>query len=257
VASAVGPARKKVGQTWTHIALEVKSRFALEMRVGPRNLWMATALVVSVAMVCPGSLPLFLIDDHRPYRTALLQVFGQIKHRRRRQRRGRKRQPALKAPPGLLVGVVQKVRDSKGHLKKVARKGLFGTARQIEARIRKLGIGRVINTSHLERFNGTIRSRQSRLTRRTRQISKRCDLLQDALWIFRDVYNWIKVHGSLRGLTPAMALGLSDHVWSIWEYVYYPVHVSDLQRDIRAEERQTRQESAVDRHFRKKALPTS
>lgn len=240
-----------------HIALEVKSRFVIEMRVGPRNLLMATALVVSVALVCVGRLPLFLIDDHRPYPTALLQVFGQIKHRRRRQRRGRKRQPSLKPPPGLLVGVVQKVRDAKGHLKRVARKGLFGTVRQIEARIRKLGIGHVINTSHLERFNGTVRSRQSRLTRRTRQISKRRDLLQDALWIFRDVYNWIQVHGSLRGLTPAMALGLSDHVWSIWEYIRYPVHISDLQRDIWAEERQTLQESAVDRHFRKKALPTS
>jgi hypothetical protein len=240
-----------------HIALEVKSRFVLEMRVGPRNLRMATALVVSVARVCLGRLPLFLIDDHRPYRTALLQVFGRIKHRRRRQRRGRKRQPSLKPPPGLRVGVVQKVRDAKGHLKKVVRKGLFGTARQIEARIRKLGLGSVINTSYLERFNGTVRSRQSRLTRRTRQVSKRRDLLQDALWIFRDIYNWIKVHGSLHGHTPAMALGLSDHVWGVGEYVCYPVHISNLQRDIWTEERQALQESAVDRYLRTKILPTS
>jgi hypothetical protein len=237
--------------------LEVKSRFAIEMRVGPRTLWMATALVVSVAMVCTGGPPLFLIDDHRPYPAALLQVFGEIKHRRRRHGRGCKRQPSLKPPPGLLVGVVQKVRDAKGHLKKVSRKGLFGTVRQIEARIRELGIGHLINTAHLERFNGTVRSRQSRLTRRTQQISRRGDRLQDALWIFRDIYNWIKVHGSLCGCTPAMALGLTDHVWSLWEYVCYPVHVSDLQRDIWAEQRQELQESAVDRHFRKKVLPIS
>jgi hypothetical protein len=249
--------RKKIGQTWTHIALEVKSRFALEMRVGPRNLLMATALVVSVAMACAGGPPLFLIDDHRPYPAALLQVYGKIKHRRRQHGRGRKCKPALKPPPGLLVGVVQKVRDAKGHLQKVRRKGLFGTVRQIEARIRKLGIGHLINTSHLERFNGTVRGRQSRLTRRTRQISHRTERLQEALWIFRDIYNWIKVHGSLRGRTPAMALGLTDHIWSIWEYVCYPVHVSDLQRDIWAEQRQELQESAVDRHFRKKTVPIS
>jgi hypothetical protein len=257
VAPAAETGRKKVGQTWTHIALEVKSRFALEMRVAPRNLEAALALVVSVAVACVGRLPLFLIDDHRPYPSALLQVFGRIQHRRRRQRRGRKRHPTLKPPPGLLVGVVRKVRDAQGHLKKVSRQALFGTRRQIEARIQELDIGHLINTSHLERFNGTVRGRQSRLTRRTRQMSHRSDLLQAALWIFRDLYNWVKVHGSLGGRTPAMARGVSDHLWSLWEYVCHPVHVSDLQRDIWAEERQAAQESALDRYFRKKVLPIS
>ena len=228
------------------------------MRVGPRNLEMAVALVASVALCCAGGcLPLFLIDDHRPYPSALLQVFGQIKHRRRRHRRGPKRHPSLKPPPGLLVGVVRKVRDAKGRLKKVSRKALFGTVRQIESRVRELGIGRVINTSHLERFNGTVRGRQSRLTRRTRQISRRNDLLQKALWIFRDLYNWVKVHGSLDGRTPAMALGVSDHPWSVLEYIGYPVHVSDLQRDIWNEERAAAQESALHRHSDEKTLPRS
>jgi hypothetical protein len=238
--------------------LEVRSRFVVEMRVAPQSLEAAVAVVISVAVCCVGKcLPLFLIDDHRPYPAALLQVFGRIKHRRRRHRRGRKRQPSLKPPPGLLVGVVQKVRDARGHLTKVARKALFGTVRQIETRVRELGIGRVINTSHLERFNGTVRGRQSRLARRTRQISHRGDLLQKALWIFRDLYNWVKVHGSLSGRTPAMALGVSDHPWSIPEYLCYPVHVSDLQRDIWAEERNAAQESALDQYFGKKPLPTS
>jgi hypothetical protein len=54
-----------------------------------------------------------------------------------------------------------------------------------------------------------------------------------------------------------MALGLSDHVWSVSEYVCYPVHVSDLLRDIWAEQRQELQESAVDRYFHTETLPTS
>lgn len=241
-----------------HTALEVKSRFAIELRVGPRSLEAALALVVSVAMVCvTGSYPLLLFDDHRVYPSALLQVFGCIKHRRRPRRRGRKRRPSLKPPPGLLAGVVRKVRDAQGHLRSVSPKALFGTVRQIEARIRELGIGQKINTSHLERFNGTVRGRQCRLARRTRQISHRSDLLQDALWIFRDLYNWIKLHGSLGGRTPAMTLGLSDHPWSLGEYIGHPVHVSDLQRDIWAEDRQALQESALDRYFHKKALPIS
>jgi hypothetical protein len=255
---SAGTARKKVGHTWVHTALEVKSRFVIELRVAPRSLEAALALVVSVAMGCvAGSYPLLLFDDHRVYPSALLQVFGRLKHRRRPRHCGRKRHPSLKPPPGLLAGVVQKVRDAQGHLRKVSRKALFGTVRQIEVRIRELGIGRMINTAHLERFHGTVRGRQCRLARRTRQISRRGDLLQEALWIFRDLYNWIKVHGSLTGRTPAMALGLSDHSWSIPEYIGHPVHVSDLQRDIWSEDRQALQESALDRYLHKKALPIS
>lgn len=255
---SAGPARKRVGRTWVHTAFEVKSRFVIELRVAPRSLEAAVALVVSVAMVCvTGSYPLLLFDDHRMYPTALLQVFGRIKHRRRPHRRGRKRHPSLKPPPGLLAGVVRKVRDARGHLRRVSRKALFGTVRQIETRIRKLGIGHQINTAHLERFNGTVRGRQCRLARRTRQISRRGDLLQEALWIFRDLYNWVKVHGSLGDRTPAMALGVSDHPWSLVEYIGHPVHVSDLQRDIWADDRQALQESALDRYLHEKALPIS
>ena len=237
----------------------MKSRFLLDLRVGPRTLDMTVALVTSVAVCCLRFLkyPLLLVDDYTPYRTAILQVFGQIKYRRRRRRHGRKRQPSLKLPPGLLVGIVQKVRDDSGHLVKVSRKAFAGTIRQIEARIRDLGIGTRINTSYIERLNGTLRGQQARLTRRTQHGSRRSDLLQKGLHLWRDLYNWVRPHGSLRGCTPAMALGLADRVWSVVEYVCHPVHVSDLQRDIWAEERNAVQESALEACKRKKALPTS
>lgn len=237
----------------------MKSRFLLDLRVGPRTLDMTVALVTSVAVCCLRFLkyPLLLVDDYTPYRTAILQVFGQIKYRRRRRRHGRKRQPSLKLPPGLLVGIVQKVRDDSGRLVKVSRKAFAGTIRQIEARIRDLGIGTRINTSYIERLNGTLRGQQARLTRRTQHGSRRSDLLQKGLHLWRDLYNWVRPHGSLRGCTPAMALGLADRVWSVVEYVCHPVHVSDLQRDIWAEERNAVQESALEAYKRKKALPTS
>lgn len=255
---SAGAARKKVGRAWIHVALEVKSRFALEMRLAPRSLDAAISLVTSVAVCCvAAAYPLLLIDDHLPYPCAILQVFGCIRHRRRRCPRGRKCHPSLKPPAGLLVGVVKKVRDGSGRLKRVCRKALFGNVRQITARIRDLGVGHVINTSHLERFNGTVRGRQSRLTRRTRQISHRSDLLQGSVWIFRDIYNWIKIHGSLHGRTPAMALGLSDYAWSFLEYSCHPVHVSDIQRCDWQEQRNSLSESAVEAYKREKGLPTS
>ena len=81
--------------------------------------------------------------------------------------------------------------------------------------------------------------------------------LQWSLWLWRDLYNWVRVHGSLAGRTPAMAMGLSDRVWSVPEYVRYPVHVDDLTRAIWAEEREEVLTSALDRDKRRKTVPSS
>ena len=240
------------------MALAAVSRFVIDLRVGPRTLELAKQLAVSVALCCPGPvLPLLLIDDHLPYPAAILQVFGRVLHRRRRRRWGRKKKPGLKPPPGLLVGVVHKVRDAAGKLVRVRTRALFGRLKAIRGRVAELGIGTAINTSHLERLNGTLRGQQARLGRRTRQVSRGEAWLQWSLWLWRDLYNWVRVHGSLAGRTPAMAQGLSDHVWSVSEYVRYPVHVDELTRAIWAEERQEVLTSALDRHKARKTIPTS
>ena len=85
---------------------------------------------------------------------AILRVFGVLQYRRRKGHRGRKPFPTLKPPLGLLVGVVEKLRDAKGNLLKVKAHALFGLRKDIQRRIKKLKVGRQINTSHLERVNG-------------------------------------------------------------------------------------------------------
>ncbi len=233
------------------------SRFVLEACVGPRTLAMAKELLATVALCCPATYPLLLIDEHLPYPTAILEVFGTIGYRRRRHRRGRKKYPALKAPEGLLVGVVRKVRDAAGNLLRVTTRALFGRKREIRRRIAQLGIGCEINTSHLERLNGTLRSQQTRLARRTRNVSRRESHLRWALALWRDWYNWMEPHEALGGRTPAIAQGLTDQVWSVADYVTYPVHVSELQRALWAEERQKVLRSPLEGKKRRKTLPLS
>lgn len=236
----------------------MKSRFLLETIIGPRTLQTATQLTASLALYTQNKAPpLILIDDHLPYPQAILQVFGQIKHRRRRHGRGRLKHPRLKPPADLLVGVVKKIRDSRGNLLKVSTKALFGKKKQIEKRIQDLGIGQKINTSHTERLNGTIRGQQARLIRRTRNGSHLEIMLQYSVWLWRDLYNWTRVHYSLVDETPAMALGLSDEVWTVCKYISYPVHVSLLQRLDWAEQRNSVLQSAIDVYKRNKALPIS
>ncbi|MBM4104649.1 MAG: hypothetical protein FJ263_11515 [Planctomycetes bacterium] len=201
--------------------------------------------------------PLILIDDHLPYPQAILTVFGKIRHRRRKNGRGRFKDPRLKPPANLQVGVVKKLRDDRGHLLKVSSKALFGKKKTIEKRIRELGIGQTINTSHVERLNGTIRGQQARLIRRTRGGSHLERMLQYSIWLWRDLINWTRVHYALLDETPAMAIGLADEVWTVLKYILYPVHVSDLQRADWAEQRNSVLESAVDVYIRNKALPIS
>jgi Integrase core domain len=241
------------------VALEVTTRFALVMMLGPRTMESAVAMLGQVAGCCGEKLPLLLMDSHRPYPAAILQVFGQVLHRRRRKGhgRGRFKHKRLKPPPGLMAGVVEKVRDAAGNLLGVKTHALFGRLKDIRKRIKKFKLGAGINTAHVERFNGTARGRLARLARKTRDVSRRGTPLQAALALCRDIYNWVHPHGALDGATPAMAIGLAKEVWTMHRYVNQPVHVAPWQRAIWFEEQEKRVRSALSPRQGLKVLPTS
>jgi hypothetical protein len=241
------------------VALEVTTRFALVVLLGARTMASAAQMLGRVAGCCGRELPLLLIDSHRPYPAAILQVFGQVLHRRRRKGhgRGRRKHKRLKPPPGLLVGVVQKVRDATGNLLGVRTRALFGRLKAVRRRIQKHKLGVGINTAHVERWNGTARGRLARLARKTRDMSRRSVPLAAALRLWRDVYNWVHPHSALEGATPAMASGLTNEVWTMRRYVKYPVHLADWQQAIWAEEQEKRVTSALHAEKELKPLPTS
>jgi hypothetical protein len=71
-------------------------------------------------------------------------------------------------------------------------------------------------TNHVERANLTIRMHLCRCSRRTNAHSKKIGPHRAAIALHIAFYNWCRVHETLR-VTPAMELGLTDHVWSITE----------------------------------------
>ncbi|MXY67088.1 MAG: IS1 family transposase [Acidobacteriia bacterium] len=73
-----------------------------------------------------------------------------------------------------------------------------------------------IETTYIERFNGTLRGWLRRFSRKTYAFSKDWDMLEAALALLFASYNFCKVHTTLRK-TPAMAAGLADHPWSMDE----------------------------------------
>lgn len=234
------------------------TRFLIDLRIGPRTLETALVLVASVAMCCTPLAPLtILADDHRPYPQAILRIFGVTRYRRRRRPFRRRKHSDLKPPPGLLAGIVSKLRDATGNLVRVKRRRLFGRLKDIRHHIAQLGLGHDINTAHIERINGTMRTQQTRLARRTRNLSRADIWLEWALSLWRDWYHWVRPHGSLAGRTPATAMGLSDHLWSVLEYVRYPVHVGELQRAIWSESLENLLTHGLNRQKRPFPLPTS
>jgi transposase-like protein/IS1 family transposase len=74
-----------------------------------------------------------------------------------------------------------------------------------------------ICTSIVERQNLTIRMQMRRFTRLTNAFSKKWENLKAALGLFFAYYNFCRPHSSIKKQTPAMASGLTDHVWTIGE----------------------------------------
>lgn len=75
-----------------------------------------------------------------------------------------------------------------------------------------------VSTSFVERQNLTMRMSMRRFTRLTNGFSKKVGNHAAAIALHFVFYNFARIHQSIR-VTPAMAAGLTDHVWSIGEIV--------------------------------------
>jgi hypothetical protein len=140
--------------------------------------------------------------------------------------------------PALTYAQVVK-RRVKRRLVHVSHKVIYGSKESVRDRIRQ-SIGNTINTSFVERMNLTLRHHVPALARRTIQIAKTVLGLEQQLIVAGTNYNFCKPHSSLRlplptpiptkgngspklweQRTPAMAAGLTDHVWTMEELLLF------------------------------------
>jgi hypothetical protein len=75
-----------------------------------------------------------------------------------------------------------------------------------------------VSTSYVERHNLIMRMGMRRFTRLTNGFSKKIENHAAMVSIHAVYYNFARIHKTLR-ITPAMAAGLSDHIWSLEEIV--------------------------------------
>ena len=216
---------------WLHTALAMGSWFLLWVDVGPRTQAQAAALVAQV-VARVREVPIFLTDGWKAYSAALLQVLGVVYRRRRRGKVGRKPKPRLVAPNNLFYAQVVKVRNQAGQVVEVRRRVVFGGPRRFVQQLRLRELGTTIQTAFMERWYGTLRGLVAPLRRRTRCLSWSRARHRGRLWLMVSLYNFVMPHKSLRQghtpRTPAMAIGLTDHVWSYREYIWIPVHADPV-----------------------------
>jgi hypothetical protein len=72
-----------------------------------------------------------------------------------------------------------------------------------------------VSTSFAERQNLTMRMQMRRFTRLTNAFSKKFENHMHMVALYTVWYNYVKQHKSLKGLSPAMAAGISDTLWEM------------------------------------------
>jgi hypothetical protein len=88
---------------------------------------------------------------------------------------------------------------------------------------------RTICTSHIERFNLSLRTFMKRFTRLSLGFSKKLTNLKAAVALHVFHYNFCRVHSSIR-CTPAMRAKLTERIWTLGGFVRGSC-VSDDPRD--------------------------
>ena len=225
---------------WVWVAIDPVTKLLLTIDIGDRTLAMAQRVVHQVVQVlAPGCVPLFLTDGFKEYTTALLTHFGQWVHLPRSQATGPAPKPRWMPLPQLLYAqVIKTVRRRR--LVRVSHRVVFGTLGAIQQVL--AAHDWQINTAFVERVNLTIRQHVAAVGRRVTTLCKHEAGLRQQLALYHVYSNFCLPHTSLRQplshpeptngsgsakqwrpCTPAMAAGLTDHVWTLREVLLFRV----------------------------------
>jgi IS1 family transposase len=219
---------------WVWAAIDPLTKLLLTIDAGDRTLTMAQRVIHQVAQVlAPDCTPLFLTDGFKEYITALLTHYGQWVQLLRRQTKGPMPKPRWMPLPTLLYAQVVK-RYRRRRLARVSHRVVFGSRAAVKQVLAAQGWQ--INTAFIERVQLTIRQHVAAVGRRTMMLCKGEDGLRQQLALYQVYYNFCLPHVSLRQplpqpeptngtgsaktwrpRTPAMAAGLTDHIWSLGE----------------------------------------
>jgi IS1 family transposase len=192
-AKNTSPERKAEGwgDVWTWTAIDADTKLCISYPVGGRDGWWAKEFMQDVAERIRGRVQL-TTDGHKAYLDAVEDAFGaDVDYAQLQKIYGASNEPETRYSPAKCIGCDMKT--------------VSGDPDPAH-----------VSTSYVERQNLTMRMSMRRFTRLTNGFSKKIENHAAAVALHFIHYNFARIHKTLR-ITPAMAAGISDHVWSYEE----------------------------------------
>lgn len=187
--------REGIGDTWTWIVMDSKSKLVPCWHIGKRDAKAAYTVINNLAPRLAHRVQM-TTDGLRAYVEAIEGAFGaDIDYAQLVKLYGNENNPT------------NEVRYSPAECTGAVKTTITGNP-----------VKRLISTSHIERQNLSVRMGNRRFTRLTNAFSKKLENHKHAAAIYFMHYNFCRIHQTLR-VTPAMEAGLTDHVWSLEEVV--------------------------------------
>jgi len=225
------PEDRARGDCWDHVALDPESRLVVSLVVGKRTEDATHALVGDFHRRTGGRVMRLMTSDEYPvYESAIRDTYGQSVTPPRTGRPGRPRKARVVVPSAVTYATVHKERENN-RVVSVSTRVVFGTAAAVAAALAASTVSAAVNTCFVERHNGTDRNRCSRKVRKSYGFSKDWEVHRAATAFSYFSYNFCwpvrtpRVKGDddhWRARTPAMAAGLTGHVWSLREWLTLP-----------------------------------
>ncbi len=188
----------EMGDQYVFAAMDADSKLVISYQVGKRDAATAFYLIQDLQHRLANRVQL-TTDGFRPYLNAVDDVFGiDIDYAMMLKMYGSartERAPEWYGPPRIVAALAMTV---------------MGEPRK-----------QYISTSYIERQNLTIRMQARRFTRLTNAFSKKLANLKAHVALHFAHYNFVRIHQTLR-CTPAMAAGITDHLWVMGDLLLWP-----------------------------------
>jgi IS1 family transposase len=219
------------GDNWDHVAYDPEHRLVVDVVPGKRTAKNVEKLVFDFKKRTGGCIMnVMTSDEYKPYKKAILKAYGRVVNPQRTGKPGRPKGSRRIPAKGLKYATVHKTRR-KGRVVKIDLRVIFGSKTEVEAAIEASAVSKMINTAFIERHNGTDRNRNARKVRKSYCFSKDWDAHNAMTYFTMYSYNFCWPVRTLRvrgendrwlSRTPAMVAGLTDHIWSLREWLTYP-----------------------------------